>query len=283
MLQYIVYDQVSSFAPPYPKCVHFSTCRATMQKNLKHYGVHVTNTSLLTAKDITRLRQLLNQRIQRFAKIDMTRPATWKNWPEPQKLRLTCFETIGNDKEVTKIMTKMDLVNETQVIGVDLQPPAMLKPVSSPFVPSILSRDAPFHGCLQLTAQDINVGSIWVLSGSHHLYDRFCRTQRSIDDPDAYKVPLLLTPKEMDWYVKEVRKLGYSGIVQRVVASKAGQVALWDSRLVCGLYMPATTTIPESEAPTLAEKAMKNVHVLDKYWRQAVYFNCHLYPRQIMS
>jgi len=238
-----------------------------MQHNLKTYGVHVRKTPALSAAEVKALQGTLNDRLLATVMLNMNDATTWPRWLPPSQLYRQCFAP----PQQLSIPTPKPLQDVT-VIGVDLQPPAILDVMPRKICPCILSRKTPLHGSIQLTAQEASVGSVWVLTGSHVLFDKFCQTHRQgfpIDDDDN---PISLTAAEFQWYVRELRRQGYTGTLQRVIANKAGQMVLWDSRLVCCMYMPATNLIPEIHSPELALKAMKNVHVLDHYWRQAVYF-----------
>jgi len=235
--------------------------------NLNKYGVHLVEKPVLSKNKIATLRRALNDHLRKSTKLDLTDATTWIRWPlEPESLYTKYF---ADGTSSSSIVAPPGLLPPglTRITGIDLQPPVvfkeMLRPSDRHPHPSIMSRAQPYCGSLQLTAQDPSVGSVWVLTGSHLLYDKFSRHR---------DVNRNLTKQEFQWYVRELRKLNYSGVMQRVVAPKAGQMVLWDSRLVCSVYMPAMHVIPEATtSPELALAAMEDIHVLDHYWRQAIY------------
>lgn len=243
-----------------------STTTMTTTTNLNKYGVHLIEKPVLKPDEITTLRRTINDRLRETAKLDLTDATTWSRWPlDPSTLYAKYFADI-------KVAV---LPGKLRVTGIDLQPPVvfkeMLRPRDRHPNPSILSRTQPYHGSLQLTAQDPSVGSVWVLTGSHLLFEKFSRVFNHSGHRN-HATTISLTKQEFQWYVRELRKLNYSGVMQRVVAPKAGQMVLWDSRLVCSTYMPAMHVIPEATtSPELALAAMEDIHVLDHYWRQAVY------------
>lgn len=233
--------------------------------NLNKYGVHLIEKPVLSKNEIATLRRAINDRLRKSTKLDLTDATTWIRWPlEPESLYTKYFA------DGTSVLP---LPGITRITGIDLQPPVvfkeMLRPSDRHPHPSIMSRAQPYCGSLQLTAQDPSVGSVWVLTGSHLLYDKFSRVFNHSGNRDVNRN---LTKQEFQWYVRELRKLNYSGVMQRVVAPKVGQMVLWDSRLVCSVYMPAMHVIPEATtSPELALAAMEDIHVLDHYWRQAMY------------